>query len=88
MARAYDRGHALELMAKGADFQMRETFESAIAMGREAVIRLGADPGELDELIETVRSRDRDRFATQSVEGIYAGRDLLLSNIEQRGTGH
>jgi glutathione-regulated potassium-efflux system protein KefB len=88
MARAFDRGHALELMAKGADYQMRETFESAIAMSREALQRLGAGHEEIEELIETHRARDRERLAIQSVEGIYAGRDLLLNNRDQPAAGH
>ncbi|MGA0543355.1 monovalent cation:proton antiporter-2 (CPA2) family protein [Neotabrizicola sp. VNH66] len=83
LARAFDRGHALELVAKGADWQIRETFESAVAMGREAVIRLGASDEEAEELIEGVLQRDRERFAVQTVEGIYAGRDLLLGNLNQ-----
>ncbi len=88
MARAFDRGHALELMAKGVEYQMRETFESAIAMGREAVIRLGASDDEAAEVIDTIRARDRERLAMQSVEGIYAGRDLLLGNKDQPAGAH
>jgi glutathione-regulated potassium-efflux system protein KefB len=88
MARAFDRGHALELVNKGVDFQIRETFESALHLGREAVILLGAAPEEADEVVEEIRGRDRDRFALQTVEGIYAGRDLLLTNSQQAATGH
>ncbi len=88
MARAFDRGHALELMAKGVDYQMRESFESALAMGREAVLRLGAGDEEAEELLEAVRARDRERLAVQSVEGIYAGRDLLLGNQRGQAPGH
>ncbi|MFG6082690.1 monovalent cation:proton antiporter-2 (CPA2) family protein [Paracoccus litorisediminis] len=83
LARAFDRGHALELVNKGVDWQIRETFESAVAMGREALLRLGADEDEADELIEGMRARDRERFAVQTVEGIYGGRDLLLGNRGQ-----
>ncbi|MTH60846.1 monovalent cation:proton antiporter-2 (CPA2) family protein [Paracoccus litorisediminis] len=85
LARAFDRGHALELVNKGVDWQIRETFESAVAMGREALLRLGADEDEADELIEGMRARDRERFAVQTVEGIYGGRDLLLGNRGQQG---
>ena len=80
LARAFDRGHAIELVQKGADYQMRETYESAIAMGREAAMRLGATEEEVDELMANFRQNDRDRMAIQSVQGIYAGRDLLLGN--------
>ncbi len=89
LARAFDRGHALELMAKGADFQLRETYESAIALGAEAVLRLGATEEEAAEIIADCRARDRDRLALQSVDGIFAGRDLLLGNRDQpAATGH
>lgn len=88
LARAFDRGHAIELIAKGADYQIRETYESAVAMGREAVLRLGATEEEADELIADARARDRDRLALQSVDGIYAGRDLLLGNRDMPATGH
>ncbi|MCY1311524.1 Glutathione-regulated potassium-efflux system protein KefC [compost metagenome] len=87
MARAFDRGHALELANKGVDFQIRETFESALVLGREAAILLGADAEEADELIEGVRTRDRQRFALQTVDGVYAGRDLLLANAKAQA-GH
>ncbi len=88
MARAFDRGHALELTNKGVDFQIRETFESALVLGREATIRLGATPEAADELIGDVRSRDRERFALETVGGVYAGRDLLLGNAAQAAAGH
>src|SRR5690606_40533683 len=41
IARAFDREHALELIEAGADFQLRETLESAFVMGREALLQLG-----------------------------------------------
>ncbi|WP_395543058.1 monovalent cation:proton antiporter-2 (CPA2) family protein [Neotabrizicola sp. sgz301269] len=88
MARAFDRGHAIELMAKGVEFQLRETFESALVMGRKALLQMGASEEEADELLDAVRSRDRERLAVQSVEGIYAGRDLLLGNRGAQAPGH
>jgi glutathione-regulated potassium-efflux system protein KefB len=88
MARAFDRGHALELVSKGVDFQIRETFESALQMGREAVMLLGAEAEAADAVVEEIRSRDRDRFALQTVGGIFAGRDLLLNNSQQAASGN
>jgi monovalent cation:proton antiporter-2 (CPA2) family protein len=82
LARAHDREHALALVKAGADFQRRETLDSAFAISREALLRLGEDPEELDELIASVRDRDMERFAMECVGGIYAGRDLLLGNTE------
>ena len=80
LARAYDREHALELIKAGADFQMRETLESGFAMGREALMQLGDDPDEIDEVMEEIRSRDSERFRKETVGGLFAGRDLILSN--------
>jgi transporter, monovalent cation:proton antiporter-2 (CPA2) family len=88
LARAYDREHALELVKLGVDYQIRETFESAMTLGREALIRLGDDPDEADELIISIRGLDMDRFAMECVGGIFAGRDLLLSNRNAPGAGH
>ncbi|GLK62961.1 potassium transporter [Paracoccus kondratievae] len=80
IARAFDREHALELIEAGADFQLRETLESAFVMGREALLQLGDDPDEVDEVMEEIRGRDAERFKMECVGGIFAGRDLLLSN--------
>ena len=33
--RSYDRAHTLELIAQGVDFELRETYESALVFGRE-----------------------------------------------------
>ena len=80
LARAFDREHALELVKAGADYQMRETLESAFAMGREALLQLGETPEEADEVIEQIRGRDLTRFQMECVGGLFAGRDLILGN--------
>jgi glutathione-regulated potassium-efflux system protein KefB len=86
LARAYDRAHALALIRAGVDFQMRETFESALTFGARALDDLGEAPETVDEVIEEVRRRDADRFAAQLSGDITSGRELLLSNLpaEQR----
>jgi glutathione-regulated potassium-efflux system protein KefB len=84
MARAFDRGHAIELVKAGVEFQIRETFESALTLSGQALRALGSSDEEIAELIEGVRDRDRRRFAAQIVGGIQAGRDLLLSNAEEQ----
>lgn len=80
LARAFDREHALELTRAGADYLMRETFESAFAMGREALLRLGDDPDEVDQVVAQLRARDIERFELECVSGLSAGATLLLSN--------
>lgn len=85
LVRAFDREHAHELLKAEVDFQIRETFESAMRFGREAVIAVGATQTEADELIEDVRRRDAERFAVEATGGIFAGRALVLGNAEQKG---
>jgi glutathione-regulated potassium-efflux system protein KefB len=82
--RAFDRGHAIELVKLGADYQMREVFESALAFGAQTLRELGSAEDEIVDIIDGVRERDRQRFAAQIVGGIQAGRDLLLSNAEDQ----
>ena len=83
-ARAFDRGHAIELIKHGVDYQLREMFESALLFGAETLRELGVDPVETADIIDGVRERDRQRFAAQMVGGIQAGRDLLLANAEDQ----
>jgi glutathione-regulated potassium-efflux system protein KefB len=83
-ARAFDRGHAIELVKIGADFQIREVFESALVFGAQTLRELGSNESEIVDIIEGVRERDRQRFSAQIVGGIQAGRDLLLSNAEDQ----
>ncbi len=80
LARSFDRQHALELTEAGADYLIRETFESAFAMGREALLRLGDDPEEVDTVMTQLRARDVERFELECVSGLSAGATLLLSN--------
>lgn len=82
LARAFDRQHALELVKAGVDFQIRETFESALVLGREALLRLGDSPDAVAELIDDIRGRDMERFAMECVGGIHAGRDMLHGNTK------
>lgn len=80
LARAFDRGHMIELLREGVDETVRETYESAILMGRKALETLGEEPEVIDEIVIEVRRRDAERLALQISEGVTAGRDLLLSN--------
>jgi glutathione-regulated potassium-efflux system protein KefB len=75
--RSYDRVHTLELIAKDVDYQIRETFESALTFGRHALEALGLDPERAGEIEAEVRRRDIDRLALQQASDIYAGVELL-----------
>jgi monovalent cation:proton antiporter-2 (CPA2) family protein len=87
LARAYDRAHAIELVKLGVDHLMRETFESAIALSREALLLLDVPDEEADETIDGVRKRDRERFALQVAGDIYAGASLLIGNAKDQAEG-
>ncbi|QRG07794.1 cation:proton antiporter [Xanthobacter dioxanivorans] len=80
LVRAYDRGHALELVNQKVDFQMRETLESAFAFGQNALEFLGLAPAEAEETIADIRRRDAERFCLEQTSGLYAGLDLIHSN--------
>ena len=80
LARAYDRQHAIELIREGVDWQMRETFESAMTFGSEALRRLGVSEGDIAEVADDVRRRDAERLQLQMAGGISQGLDLVRGN--------
>ena len=86
LVRSFDRQHAVELVRLGAEYQVRETFESAMRMGRKALALLGVEPEEAEEIIEAARRRDADRFQVDLVEGVRGGSatDLLIGNVPAR----
>ena len=75
-ARSWDRGHTIDLLNMGVDFEMRETFESALVFGGETLRGLGFDAEEAEETLDDVRKRDADRLSLQQSGGIFAGRDI------------
>jgi monovalent cation:proton antiporter-2 (CPA2) family protein len=81
--RAYDRRHSLRLIAKGVDLEVRETFESALLLGRRTLEGLGLDPERAQAVEDFVRARDLDRLALQQAEGLSAGLELLQTRLVQ-----
>ena len=81
MVRSYDREHALELVHKGLDIQIRETFESAMKFGEEGLRQLGVPDEEAAEIVEDLRQRDAERFALELAGGLGAGIDRLHGNV-------
>jgi glutathione-regulated potassium-efflux system protein KefB len=67
----------------GVAVHVRETFESAMAMGEAALLELGVPPEEVAEVIEDVRRRDVERFKLELVGGVMAGVDLLRGNMQR-----
>ncbi|WP_161495721.1 MULTISPECIES: NAD-binding protein [Bradyrhizobium] len=76
-ARSYDRGHTLQLLAHEVDYELRETFESAMSFGRETLVAIGIRVDRAAIVEDFLRTRDRDRLTVQQAEGIYGGLDLL-----------
>lgn len=72
-ADTYDRFTEIEMWEAGADFVVRETRESAIAMARAALVALG-DGAAADEVIEEYRRLDvlrlRDQTADRSAKAL------------------
>lgn len=83
LARAYDRGTAIQLIRTGVEYQLRETFESALLFGGTTLERLGEDPDDVAEVIEDVRNRDAARLEMQIAGDIQSGRDYLQGNIPE-----
>jgi glutathione-regulated potassium-efflux system protein KefB len=78
LVRSFDRGHAVELIRAGVDFQIRETVESAYLMGAEGLRALGFAEAEIIEAGEDIRRRDEERLAEQVQGNAMSGRDHLL----------
>lgn len=79
--RSYDRRHTLQLIAKGVDFELRETYESALVFGRSTLEALGLNSERAAATEQFVRARDLDRLAVQQAEGLSAGTDLLNTRM-------
>ena len=80
LARSFDRAASIKLIHAGVDFQIRETFESALLFSAETLEKLGVPQHEAAETIEEVRRRDAARLAAQISDGIYAGSTYLKGN--------
>ena len=78
--RSFDRGHALRLVQAGVDYQVRETFESAMPSAQQVLRGLGFSADEVAETMADVRRRDEERLELQLVGGITAGRSLMRGN--------
>lgn len=80
LARAHDREHAIELIKANVDYQVRVTFESAMAFGHEALLTLGSSPEDAADLVAELRRKDTDRLAMEISGGIYAGKSMIQGN--------
>jgi glutathione-regulated potassium-efflux system protein KefB len=78
LVRSYDRGHAVELIRAGVDYQIRETVESAYLMGAEGLRALGFAQAEIEETAEDIRRRDEERLFEQIQGDVMSGSDRLI----------
>jgi CPA2 family monovalent cation:H+ antiporter-2/glutathione-regulated potassium-efflux system protein KefB len=65
LARAYDRTHLLQLRRAGVETVVRETFESGVEMGRQALGALNTPATMIDAIAEEFRRRDDERLVLQ-----------------------
>ncbi|HEX5678673.1 MAG TPA: monovalent cation:proton antiporter-2 (CPA2) family protein [Alcanivorax sp.] len=80
--RAFDRGHSLRLNKVGVQFEIRETFESALVFSRAVLTGLGLDEAEAFDVIDDVRERDKQRVELELIGGLEAGRKMIRGNAE------
>lgn len=77
LVRSYDRGHAVELIRAGVEYQVRETVESAYLMGAEGLRALGFAEVDVEEAAADIRQRDIERLSEQVQGDIMSGLDRL-----------
>ncbi|UDF05710.1 monovalent cation:proton antiporter-2 (CPA2) family protein [Asticcacaulis sp. AND118] len=77
LTRAFDRYQALKLVEAGVDFQIRDTFESALVLGRKTLETLGEDEDTIAEMTDAVRERDETRFEIELTGGLEAGKRIF-----------
>jgi glutathione-regulated potassium-efflux system protein KefB len=82
--RAFDRVHLMELSDLDLHCRVREVFESAVAMGREALALYCHEPEEVARVEHEYRERDRERLDSQSASGdLHAGKASIFGPDNQ-----
>jgi voltage-gated potassium channel Kch len=67
--RAFDRRHLMDIADLDVAGTMRELFESAVAMGRNALAALDVPEEEIERVEKEYRSRDLERLESQTRTG-------------------
>lgn len=80
IARTYDRRYTFKAHKAGADYTVRETFDSAVRTGRTALEVLGMEKSKADEICRFYFQRDRARVAKMAP--LYNPEDAIFSNKE------
>ncbi len=68
-ARAYDRRNTVDLIKQHVDYQVRETFESALLLSKVALEKLGATETESSDAIKLIRQLDHERLNEEVLHG-------------------
>ena len=66
MARLYDRLQVIEFAGLDLAVCERELYESAVVMGRQALMKLGVSQREAERVEREYRERDLDRLDAQT----------------------
>lgn len=69
LARTYDRKTTVNLIKQDVDFIVRETFESALTLSHAALMQLGVNKIEANEIIAEVRYLDQERLNEEVLHG-------------------
>lgn len=81
LVRAFDRVYAQQHIRDGADYQIRELFESSILFGEAALRAIGLDATEIASISEGIRRRDQERFELELLGQVEESKKRLHSNI-------
>lgn len=85
MTRVFDRRTLIGLKDAPLAGAVREVFESAIVMARQALRAVGVDDGEIERSEGEYRRVDAKRLGLQLEAGdIYAARDVIFSQARQK----
>lgn len=80
IARTYDRIHTFKAHNAGADFTIRETFDSAISTGRIALEMLGMDKNKANDISRFYAKQDHAKLTKMAL--LYDPQYAVFSNKE------
>lgn len=85
LVRAYDREHSLHLVKADVDFQIRETFESALLFGEATLKAAGVSQTEASNITQEIRAREKVRFEMEvSADDLYASLGVRYNNTTSK----
>lgn len=83
LVRSFDREHSLALIGAGVDYQIRETFESAVEFGKAALMSVGASREDAETIALEIRRRDAERLELEIAGGdLRSGIPALYGNAK------